>query len=95
MALADNIAGVAAMITQLRAGGVSPADAVKAARDSAILNLAMVELQGPTQWNVNYSIDGRNYDFVGAKAYWVKAIDDLTNLMQKVEGPWLLKSLGI
>ena len=42
------------------------------------------------RFGVTYSIDGRSYDWVGAKKYYTDQIERLTTLMQVVGGPFLI-----
>lgn len=66
---------------------------LQAALNSATANLAALEAAGP-QAGVTYSLDGESYDWVGAKNYYLAAIDKYVELIQKLDGPFIIRSRG-
>ncbi len=92
MALSDNITTTLTIIATIQAGQVSDVTALQSARSAAIMSLAMLKAEGPTQSNINVSIDGRNYDFQGA----TKALQDFITwtfeAIQMLQGAWMVKS---
>lgn len=66
---------------------------LQAALDDAAANLATLEAAGPQQ-GVTYSLDGESYDWVGAKRYYLDAIERYTKLIQQLDGPWIVKNIG-
>lgn len=64
-----------------------------AALNSAAMNLATLEAAGP-QVGVTYSLDGESYDWVGAKKYYLDAIERYTKLIQNLDGPFIVRSKG-
>jgi len=71
----------------------SDIDNLVAARSQAIANLLALEQAGPQAW-VDYSLDGESYQYSKAKRDLQDEIDRYTDLIQKVGGPWILKSRG-
>lgn len=65
------------------------------ARDAAMNNLVQLEQAGPMKFGVTYSIDGRSFDWIGAKRFYTEQVDNLTNLIQKLEGAWIVRSRGV
>lgn len=67
-------------------------DDIRTARKAAARNLMELELAGPMKFGVNYSIDGRSFSWIEAKKYYADQVERLTDLMQKLQGPYTIKS---
>lgn len=70
---------------------VADVDNVVAARTAAINNLLALELAGPQAW-ADYSVDGESYQYAAAKRAAQEQIDRLTDLIQKVGGPFIVQT---
>jgi len=62
--------------------------------DAAMDNLLALELAGPQAW-VDYTEDGGSYQFSNAKRTLQERIKGLQELIQTLQGAFIVKSRGV